>query len=429
MSNVDYLIMFISSIISVIIEQNAFSKLSHSKFVKNKINIIVIIISGIIVTANIYTNGAIIRAIMNIIISLIVSLILFKDSISKTSFYTIVFYILGTILEIITSLVLLKVHLNLEMFDTNILIKSFFSFFILGSVNLICSIKYVNDLINKVARFMLRSNYFMIIIIASLLVLIVSDFKYIMTISTKIYIGNIILMICLIIILIFTIYNQYKVIKETEKTETLLKYMNSYEKIIDEDRINRHEMLNNLLTLKSIKNKNSKEFENTLDELIETYNKNGIGIKNIHKLPNGLKGILYYKLYNLSEKDYDIHINISKQISNNFKKIDHKDYVVICKLVGILLDNAIEAASKCKNKYILIESYMEDNDLIFLIENSFVGKIDLSNINKKYYSTNGKGRGIGLFLLDEFISKSRNISFERKVENKLFTSKIIINKK
>ena len=51
--------------------------------------------------------------------------------------------------------------------------------------------------------------------------------------------------------------------------------MSKYEKIIDEERINRHEMLNNLLMLKSFKNKNSKKYDDTINEIIKLYEKNG----------------------------------------------------------------------------------------------------------------------------------------------------------
>ena len=40
----------------------------------------------------------------------------------------------------------------------------------------------------------------------------------------------------------------------------------------DEYRAYKHELLNNLLALKSIKNKNTKEFDSSLDEIISLYN-------------------------------------------------------------------------------------------------------------------------------------------------------------
>ena len=252
---------------------------------------------------------------------------------------------------------------------------------------------------------------------------------YILTFSTKVYIGNIVLLICIVFLIVISIRNYIRVIKETEKTEYILDFMTNYEKIIDEDRVNRHEMLNNLLVLKTIKNKNSKDFEDTLNELIETYNKNGVGIKNVHKLPAGLKGIFYYKLHGLEEKGFNINISISNQVAGFFKKFDHKRYVIVCKMVGILLDNAIEASEKSKEKLISIETYKEGNKLIIVIDNTFSGNINLDKISEKYYSTKGKGRGLGLYLVSELINKTDNIFLDKEVNNNIFTSKITILKK
>ena len=44
--------------------------------------------------------------------------------------------------------------------------------------------------------------------------------------------------------------------------------MKEYEMVIDKERIDRHEMVNNLLVLKSIKNKNSKSYNKILYDIL-----------------------------------------------------------------------------------------------------------------------------------------------------------------
>ena len=214
-----------------------------------------------------------------------------------------------------------------------------------------------------------------------------------------------------------------------EKSEQLLNFMSKYEKIIDEGRINKHEMLNNLLFLKSIEDKNSKEFNETLNDLINEYDKKGIGIKNIYNLPSGLKGIFYYKLSGLNEKGFNININISKQISSSLKKIEHKEYLILYKVIGILLDNAVEAAYKTKERIINIDIYKDNKNIIIEINNTFSNKIDFSIINDKNYSSKGKNRGLGLYIVKNLLIRSNIISLEQKLDHNYFISQIIVNKK
>ena len=430
MSRIDYLIMICSSIITVALELFTYAKASKNKFVFDKKSIVLIVLTGIFVTFNIYTNGALIRALLSFTLLLICALLLFGDNVQKTTYYTIVCYIIATTFEILLSILLLKINIiSYDMVEKSIVAKSLFSFITLILTYFTISISYVNKFFTNIESRISKNRLFIIIFGVMLAYLFIVDFRYILTFSTKVYIGNIVLLICIVFLIVISIRNYIRVIKETEKTEYILDFMTNYEKIIDEDRVNRHEMLNNLLVLKTIKNKNSKDFEDTLNELIETYNKNGVGIKNVHKLPAGLKGIFYYKLHGLEEKGFNINISISNQVAGFFKKFDHKRYVIVCKMVGILLDNAIEASEKSKEKLISIETYKEGNKLIIVIDNTFSGNINLDKISEKYYSTKGKGRGLGLYLVSELINKTDNIFLDKEINNNIFTSKITILKK
>ena len=79
------------------------------------------------------------------------------------------------------------------------------------------------------------------------------------------------------------------------------------------------------------------------------------------------------------------------------------------------------------DKYIGIEVYKEKSNIIISIENSFSGKINLKNINNKYYSTKGNRRGYGLFILNSIIKGTDGLDFEQKVYDNIFCSKIIIH--
>ena len=205
--------------------------------------------------------------------------------------------------------------------------------------------------------------------------------------------------------------------------------MEKYEKIIDSNRENNHELLNNLLVLKSIKNKNSKEFNNLFDELVNNSANKGMKAKNIYNLPSGIKGIFYYKLYGLEEKNYNISINVSKRSKTLFKKIDYNNNIVLSKIVAIVLDNAIEASSKTSNKCLIIDVYEIDNNIVIEIANSYKGKIDINNIRERKYTTKGKNRGYGLYIMNNLLKNSSDIKVEQSTKDNYFYTKIMLKKK
>ena len=185
-------------------------------------------------------------------------------------------------------------------------------------------------------------------------------------------------------------------------------------------------MHNNLLLLKSIKNKNSKKFDNLLDEMILLYDKNGEGIKNISLLPQGIKGIIYYKIYDLNKKGVTVTVNISKQVSNKLEKIVYDEFVILSKCISILLDNAIDACLRSKNKHLLIDIYKDKGNIIVCIENSFDDEINFNLINHKNYSTKGQNRGYGLYIINKLLIKSKIISLEQNISSNYFISKLAV---
>ena len=423
MSNLEYVIISLSSSITVFLALECYSKLSRDIILKvNSKVLFVVLILGMFVTINTYSYEGHIRAFINFLLLFISGYIVFKDSINKTLLYMLYSYIIMMIYEIILAIILVKFKfIDLNSFDSNILFKSLYSFILMLLSYYTCYIPIVKRLSNTISK-KLDFKYLSIIFIIAYLAMIFIDTKYTSTFSSKSYYINIALLICMLLLLVSTIISYIKANNEMHKSDTLLKFMSKYERIIDNDRINRHEMLNNLLLLKSIKKKNSKEFDKTLNDLIVLYNKKGFDIRNIYNLPSGLKGIFYYKLNGLDDNGYNIRLNVSKQVGDSLKKLPYKDYLSIYRTIGILLDNSIEAASKCKDKFINIDIYKEGNKIIIIIENSYKGKIDLDRLNEKYYSTKGKNRGLGLYIINDILKDNDNIKLDQTINGKVFSS-------
>ena len=427
MTLIDYAISVIGSSITIFLELLSYKKISNNKIkIVNFKNILLLVFYGFLITLNIYTSSPTNRAFINFALLYSLTIIVFKESLSKSLFYNCVVYLIGTIYEIILSIILMITKFNLEAFDTNLLIKSIFSFVIFILVYFTCCNNKLSNYCQKIERKVNKKNVLVIISIC-LIAFFIVDVTYIMNVNGKLYYTNIVVLICFMIIICIAIYNYMRMEKEIEKTETLLNFMSKYEETIDKDRTNRHEMLNNLLMLKTIENKNSKEYENILDDLIKEYDKSGNSIKNIYKLPTGLKGLFYYKLNSID--NINLNVNISKKIVDISKKISRKDYVVLCKALGILLDNAIEASLKSKDRYIGIEVFDNKDEYTIIVDNSCKDKVNINKINNKNYSTKGKKRGLGLYILNNMLEKNSIISLIQNYNDKIFTSIIKVKLK
>lgn len=424
-----YLLLSAISSITLMITLFSYAKISDNyKFKLNIKNIIVLIVSGILITININANTGYSRALIGYLITVINCYIVFSDDLNLTIIKATFCYLLSFIFEIILYVFLIATKMfNLEIIDRNLIVKFLFSIATVALPYGILSFKQINKIIKKSIDNLNRPIITSIVFISCLLSVATISYKAINNLSAKKYIDSIYILLFFIFLIYLIIYNKYMVVKEVKKTEELLDMMTIYEKRIDEDRIIRHEMLNNLLALKSFKDKNSKDFDKTLDDFIMTCSNKSVGVKNIYKLPSGLKGIVYYKMNIASDKKINYNINISKQVNIKLEKENYKDYVSLCKILGIIIDNAIEASEKTKDKLLIIDAYNEKDDIVIEVTNSCKEKnIDISSLYKKGYSSKGNNRGFGLHIARMLIKNSKHLEMKQECINNLFITKITI---
>ena len=424
------IVFWLGTAITIFIQLITYRKILN--YYDNKINIktiILIIIATVIVTYNAHVFDDTMRAFISYILMICLENIIFNDSIRKTISYGTFCYIISVFVEIVFAGVLVGSKLiDLQSIDNSIIGKFVFSILIVMPTFFIVGNKHIKKIANFVSNMLEKSIVWIIFVILFLAVTIVIAYDNVSNITVDNYWGNIFLLTIFITLIAIIIFKEYRVNKEVNNTKKLLDFMTRYERKIEEDRINRHEMLNNLLILKSYKDKNSEEYNNTLNELVDIYGSNDIKAKNIYKLPSGLKGIIYYKISEIKDKKIVININISKQLSNALEKINNNTYVTLCKAVGITFDNAIEASIKSKEKIINFDVYDEEENIVIEISNTFAGSLELNKINNKNYSTKGKGRGLGLYILKRLIRNNSGIDLKQSINGKVFITKLYIKK-
>ena len=143
-------------------------------------------------------------------------------------------------------------------------------------------------------------------------------------------------------------------------------------------------------------------------------------VRNIDKLPSGLKGLVYYKLANLDNKIL-VDLSVSGEIKK-FNNIEPKKSKDILKIIGVLLDNAIEAVENADEKYIELNFDIKNNKLKFELLNSYKGNVTIKNVLTAGFSTKGNNRGYGIPLIKDIVNKNKDFELDLKTKDNIFTA-------
>lgn len=218
-----------------------------------------------------------------------------------------------------------------------------------------------------------------------------------------------------------------------KRYDDLLTVMKNYESDIEDHRTSNHETRNELLAIRS---KVSDLGDETLCEYIDSIlgdkkNINSAKYSRFKYLPtNGLKGFLYYKFSEAEEKGLDVKLNIAKQVENSFlKNLNTKDFKDLTRILGVYLDNAIEASVLSEKKQLGIEIYKVKNDIEIIISNTYSNKVDKDKIGNERYSTKGLTRGHGLLLVKRILKNNNRLTSEAKITDTIYSQTIKIKEK
>ena len=234
------------------------------------------------------------------------------------------------------------------------------------------------------------------------------------------YILNLIL-IMVFVYLIHLLYKDKLNIKLlSEEHEILYNYIIKYENELNEKNKIIHEFKNQLITINGFLDTNLQKTKSYLKEIInDVKDKDSIFLKELNKIPKGgLKGLFYYKLLNVNN-NLKLNFIIDKKI-NLLDDINISLYKNVIKILGVYLDNAIEASILSEEKIIEIEIYEENKELNFIISNTFSEKVNTSQIGNYRYSNKGKNRGYGLLLVKDILNNNKNIYSNYKIINNYY---------
>ncbi len=409
------------------------SKEESKKNIKLK-NILILILFAILHTIiNLYLDSSI-KTLAICLLYTMYFYIIFDKKVYKSIFSSVLYIILAIIPDLLTLTIITKILNMSKEYCHNYIAGSVLGNMIIG-IMLILMVLLLRKPLKTVVNYKLSNNVKIVTVSALTLITIaiffynlIGNFRH----DNDIY--TYLLVIITLIVILVTLLRQ-KIDNENmfKKYDDLLTIMKNYESDIEEQRTINHESKNELLTIRSkLSEENDKELCSYIDSIIgDKKSVKSAKFSKFKYLPsNGLKGFFYYKFIEAEKRGIKVSLNISKLVENSYLgDMKTKDFKDLTRIIGVYLDNAIEAASTSKDKKLGIEIYEVKGIIQIIISNTYDNAIEKDKVGNERYSTKGKNRGHGLLLVKRILNENNRITSETKITDSLYIQTIKINEK
>ena len=217
---------------------------------------------------------------------------------------------------------------------------------------------------------------------------------------------------------------------ENQKLEQQKKYILALEKNNNEIRKFKHDFNNIILGLDGYinnddfdKEKLKKYFNSAIMNFNNNIELNDIVIAKLNSIKvSSLKSLITNKVLMAQNNNIDVDINIQDEI-NDF----HTDEMQLSRILGILLDNVIEASLEVPDdKKIEVNIIQIDKTTDIQISNTFNNTgTPITDFNKEGFSTKGTNRGLGLSSAHEIADKL-NMLLNTEIDGNTFIQNLSI---
>lgn len=248
---------------------------------------------------------------------------------------------------------------------------------------------------------------------------------------------NCVLFTCYFIISTILIVNMIKTHKEKieldirqDSYNKLQEYTNQIENMYSSLRSFKHDYSNIMLSMSGYIETNDMEglreyFEKEILPLGKNVAKNTSHLNQLMNIKTTeLKSIISSKLLYAIELNIKVTIEVTDEIADI-----PMDTLDLTRVIGIFLDNAIEAALETDAPSINFALIHLETEYIFIISNSFLEKdIPYAALAKPNVSTKGANRGLGLYNAHEIITKYNSVFLDTEIQDEQFVQRLRITK-
>ncbi|WP_381414472.1 quorum-sensing sensor histidine kinase AgrC [Staphylococcus epidermidis] len=393
-----------------------------------------IFITGIIILSailyNVYASQALVLVVLMIIIFFY----------SKVRWYSIVIVLMSTLLSYLTNFITVAISLYTENIIHNIYFYNIFHFSIFIILSLILAHLFKHLLIRLRYSYLYLSKKYYIII--SFVLAIAFIYFYIISQTNLqesnslnfyaiIFVSITVLLSLVILLLSAFALREMKYKRKLQEIEAYYEYTLRIESINNEMRKFRHDYVNILTTLSDYIREDDmpglrKYFDEHIVPMKDKLKTRSIKMNGIEKLKvREIKGLITTKIIQAQEKRIPISIEVPDEIDRiSMNTVD------LSRIIGIIVDNAIEASENLEEPLINIAFIDNDESVTFIVMNKCSDDIPkIHELFEQGFSTKGDNRGLGLSTLKELTDSNENVLLDTVIENGYFVQKVEINNK
>ena len=239
-----------------------------------------------------------------------------------------------------------------------------------------------------------------------------------------------ILAILVYLFLNFTLQESERVEFEKEQLKVSQTFNSMVKDQYTEMRQFRHDYRNILLTLETyIKDHDWNELTNYFHQTILPSgihsDKASVQLSKLSNIETvGVRNLLFTKLAYATSQQIDVSVEVHKPVSLKVKK----DPLYLIRIIGILMDNAIEALAEQGHGTLSVALFDDEETVQLIIANdSDQSPGPLHKLTQPGYSTKGDGRGLGLATVAELTERA-HIDLLTSYHEGIFTQHLIFNK-
>ena len=370
---------------------------------------------------------------VNYFLQIVVAYFVFKSSILKTGIsvtLSIIIFNLISILILNPYLTVFRIESSqLNEIPIYRLLYIFIVFVLTVFIILVLKNKKLNieltENIDKRNKIIIILN--MLLGILAIIIQSITLFYYVNSLPNAITFLSFISLISYYAISIYSLTRIFKLISTTRKLESEEEYNRTLRILHDNVRGFKHDFDNIVTTIGGFIKTNDmeglKDYYVQLED--DCQHVNNLYILNPEVVNNdGIYNLLTKKYYEAESKDIKVNITFLLDLSTLKMKIYE-----FARILGILLDNAIEASSECEEKIINLtfRNDTKNSRQLIIVENTYNNPdIDTEKIFEKGVSEKENHTGLGLWEVRKLIKKNNNINLYTSKDNKFFTQQLEI---
>ncbi len=337
--------------------------------------------------------------------------------------YSVVF--LCDVVNAFLYLIIFKIDINYIQQHLHMIYIMHLSFF---SIVFIASLLIrPKNFFSEVEDFILKKNLVSVIQYLVFFIVFTGVLGYVVSVQPYLSIQHIssVALLILFIIMNLTYFRQIKISTRSKYDyDNIYNYTDAMEKLAKQLTAQEHEYKNRLTGIQAlIENKQYDDAAAFINQVMIEQKKYGdLLIVNYDRVHNAvLKKILIEKTSKALNAGIKISAEIRKEISDiNISNVELND------IIGIIMDNAIDASVKSDEKIIEIMIDMDEDEISLIVSNTYEKVVEEAALYLDGASSKGEFRGNGLHLLKQIEDNNTDVIIDTTVTEELFIQEIRI---